>query len=101
MISTVREIASYRACNNDLSFGARHVIKQTLKGCGLVKTAQGGRNLNSWPGLHDCASTLSENAHLGTGLTHIWVLRLGPLGCLDDLLGTGMAPSYSYVIITI
>jgi hypothetical protein len=36
MISTVREIASYKACNNDLSFGARHIIKQTLKGFDLV-----------------------------------------------------------------
>jgi hypothetical protein len=65
MIGIVREIASYRACNNDLSFEAGHFTKQTLKDCDLVKTAQGRRNLNSWPGFHDCASTRSGNAHLG------------------------------------
>jgi hypothetical protein len=45
MISAVR-----RACNNDLSFGARYFIKQTLKDCDLVKMAQGRRNSNTWRG---------------------------------------------------
>jgi hypothetical protein len=46
MIGMVREIASYRACNNNLSLGAKHFIKQILKDYDLAKTAQGRQNLN-------------------------------------------------------
>jgi hypothetical protein len=49
MTGTVQGIASYRACNSDLSFRARDLIGQSLEDCDPVNMAQGKPNLNSWP----------------------------------------------------